>query len=96
MERLGALLPHVDIVQVRPKPVADELKSGLSADPPAEARASYEWTERVLALVQHFPQLRARLPAERQHIVMEPADLEASVAAWYERWPPSLQGRFRL
>ena len=52
MERLGALLPHVDIVQVRPKPVAEEVRSGLSADPPAEARASYEWTERVLALVE--------------------------------------------
>ena len=51
---------------------------------------------RIEGLRQHFPQLRARLPAERQHIVMEPADLEASVAAWYERWPPSLQGRFRL
>ena len=51
---------------------------------------------RIDGLRQAFPQLRARLPAERQHIVMEPAELEASVAAWFERWPPSLQGRFRL
>lgn len=52
MERLSALLPHVDIVQVRPKPVASEVKSGLSADPPAEARATFEWTERVLELLK--------------------------------------------
>jgi thiamine-phosphate pyrophosphorylase len=53
MERLAALLPYVDIVQVRPKPVASEQASGLSADPPAEARATFEWTERVLELVKH-------------------------------------------
>ena len=51
LERLSSLLPHVDIVQVRPKPVASGLQAGLRADPPAEARASYEWTERVLELV---------------------------------------------
>ena len=65
MERLGALLPHVDIVQVRPKPVASELKVGLSADPPAEARATYEWTERVLELVK-----RADLEEEARPLVM--------------------------
>ncbi len=65
MERLGALLPHVDIIQVRPKPVASEQTSGLSAGPPAEARATYEWTERVLELVR-----RADLGEEARPLVM--------------------------
>lgn len=51
---------------------------------------------RIAGLRQAFPQLRARLPVDRRHIVMDSLQLEASVAAWRERWPPSLQGRFRL
>ena len=39
---------------------------------------------------------RARLPVGRRHLVMTASELEASLAQWVERWPPSLQGRFRL
>jgi len=65
MERLELLLPFVDIVQVRPKPVASELAAGLSAGPPAEARATYEWTERVLKLVK-----QAELEEEARPLVI--------------------------
>ena len=43
-----------------------------------------------------YPQLRARLPVGRRHLVMTASELETSLEAWVERWPPSLQGRFRL
>jgi hypothetical protein len=36
------------------------------------------------------------MPEGRQHIVMDEQTLEESIAAWKERWPPALQGRFRL
>jgi thiamine-phosphate pyrophosphorylase len=39
---LEAVLPHVDVVQVRPK--------APGASGPTEARAAYDWCERVLAL----------------------------------------------
>jgi thiamine-phosphate diphosphorylase len=51
LERLRLLIPHVDVIQVRPKPVAKEQGAQLAADPPAEARATHDWTERVLELV---------------------------------------------
>lgn len=41
---LGAALPHVDLVQVRPK------AAGLAAQ--SDARETLEWTERVLALME--------------------------------------------
>ncbi len=52
LERLRLLIPHVDVIQVRPKPVASEQSAQLAADPPAEARATHDWTERVLELVR--------------------------------------------
>jgi thiamine-phosphate diphosphorylase len=52
LERLHLLIPHVDVIQVRPKPVAKEQSAQLAADPPAEARATHDWTERVLELVR--------------------------------------------
>jgi len=51
LERLRLLIPHVDVIQVRPKPVASEQSAQLAADPPAEARATHDWTEQVLELV---------------------------------------------
>lgn len=52
LERLELLLPLVDIIQVRPKPVATTTTQGLSTDPPAEARATHDWTVRVLDLLE--------------------------------------------
>lgn len=46
LEVLEAALPHVDIVQVRPK------GAGLAAR--SDARETLEWTERVLALVERL------------------------------------------
>ena len=50
----------------------------------------------IEAVRNAYPQLRARLPVGRRHLVMTASELEASLEAWVERWPPSLQGRFRL
>lgn len=47
---LEQLLGVVDVVQVRPKPAPTATLEGIAADPPADARASYEWTARVLEL----------------------------------------------
>ena len=61
LERLRLLIPHVDVIQVRPKPVANEQSAQLAADPPAEARATHDWTERILELVADAePQAAAR------------------------------------
>ena len=51
---------------------------------------------RLVKLREVFPQMRARFPAVRRHLVMDEDTLEHSIAAWEERWPLSLQGRFRL
>lgn len=48
---LEAVLPHVDIVQIRPKP----LGSTTSAHAPCEARSTFAWTKRVLDLVRSRP-----------------------------------------
>src|SRR6185503_13799686 len=45
---LEAVLPSIDIVQVRPKPLGSALRSAA----PCEAREAYEWTVRVLGLVR--------------------------------------------
>jgi thiamine-phosphate pyrophosphorylase len=47
---LRALLPEVDVVQVRCKPRAESARSPGTPGPPAEARATYEWARRALAL----------------------------------------------
>jgi thiamine-phosphate pyrophosphorylase len=61
LERLRLLIPHVDVIQVRPKPVATEQRAQIAADPPAEARATHDWTERVLELIADAePQAAAR------------------------------------
>jgi len=52
LEQLALLLPLVDVIQVRPKSIAESMSKELSADPPAEAKASHDWTLRVLELVQ--------------------------------------------
>lgn len=46
---LEAVAEHVDVIQVRPKP----LGSG-GAGSPAEAAASYNWTKRVIEFVAHL------------------------------------------
>lgn len=48
---LEAALPHVDVVQVRPKAVGGAGREHA----PCEARATYEWTLRVLDLVRAGP-----------------------------------------
>lgn len=45
---LEAALPAIDVVQVRPKP----LGTGARGLAPCDARATFEWTERVLDLVR--------------------------------------------
>ena len=47
---LRALLPEVDAVQVRCKPRADTPRRPGTPGPPAEARATFDWTRRALAL----------------------------------------------
>ncbi len=47
---LRALLPEVDAVQVRCKPRAGALRLPGTPGPPAEARATLDWTRRALAL----------------------------------------------
>ena len=65
LERLELLLPLVDVIQVRPKPIAGALSEGLAADPPAEARATHDWTVRVLELLE-----RADLDETSRPLVM--------------------------
>ncbi len=48
---LESVLPSIDVVQVRPKAL------GASSSAPCEARATYEWTQRVLDLVRARPEL---------------------------------------
>ncbi len=48
LEVLMSIVSEIDIVQVRPKPAALALQSGLKSEPACEARATYEWTSRVL------------------------------------------------
>lgn len=47
---LEAALPHVDIVQVRPKPLGDRRADAPPTATITEARSAYEWCLRVLAL----------------------------------------------
>lgn len=64
---LAALAPEVDLVQVRPKPAVDGpdgLRGGpdrIAAGPPCEARATYEWTRRVLATLAPLGPARSPL-----------------------------------
>jgi thiamine-phosphate pyrophosphorylase len=50
LEVLEQLAGEVDVVQVRPKPPAEQLTRGISADPACEARATYEWALAALDL----------------------------------------------
>jgi thiamine-phosphate pyrophosphorylase len=54
MAVLEAALPHVDLVQVRIKPVAG---AGAPVNETSEARATFEWTVRVLELAALHPGL---------------------------------------
>jgi len=65
LERLELLLPLVDVIQVRPKPIAGALSESLAADPPAEARATHDWTLRILELLE-----RADLDETSRPLVM--------------------------
>jgi thiamine-phosphate pyrophosphorylase len=55
LEVLEAALPHVDLVQVRTKAAAVTSSDAIAADPPAAARATYDWTARVLDLCDAHP-----------------------------------------
>jgi thiamine-phosphate diphosphorylase len=50
---LEAVLPWVDVVQVRPKPLGSARRSAA----PCEAREAFEWTVRVLDVVRARPDL---------------------------------------
>ncbi len=50
MAALGAALPYVDIVQVRPKPLGDRDADAPAAATVTAARAAYDWCQRVLDL----------------------------------------------
>lgn len=45
---LDALAGEVDVVQVRPKSIAHGEREAVASDPACEARATFEWTRRVL------------------------------------------------
>jgi thiamine-phosphate pyrophosphorylase len=64
---LGAVLPSVDLIQVRPKPLGDR-------EPASSAREAYDWTVRVLERV------RATRP-EVPVIVNDRVDVAASLAS---------------
>lgn len=77
---LRALLPEVDLVQVRPKAPAtatNASRTAIAADPPAEARASYDWTRAVLALLA---ELRLAHPPP----VMVNDRVDVALALWDE------------
>ncbi len=57
---LEAALPSIDIVQVRPK----VLGGAGAAHAPCEARATWEWTRRVLDLVRARAQLRVLITVD--------------------------------
>lgn len=50
LDVLEALLPEVDLVQIRPKPLAREERDPRAAGPPGEARASHRWCAQALEL----------------------------------------------
>lgn len=50
LEVLGLLLAEVDVIQVRCKPPATGPRAPECPGPPAEARATHEWTRRALEL----------------------------------------------
>lgn len=57
---LEAALPHVDVVQVRPKP-----RGGAGSDhAPCEARATHDWTLRVLDLARAHPECDALITVD--------------------------------
>ncbi len=77
---LRGLLPEVDLVQVRPKApagAAGAVGTAIAADPPAEARASFEWTRRVLASLAEL-----RLPHPPPVMVNDRVDV--ALALWDE------------
>jgi thiamine-phosphate diphosphorylase len=60
LEVLEAVLTHVDLVQVRVKAVAgalDPARSARGSREPGEARATFEWTAKVLELAALHPGL---------------------------------------
>ena len=60
---LEAALPWVDIVQVRPKPLAQPGEEASRGAATTQARLAFEWCERVLAL-------RGSLGSESAPLVM--------------------------
>jgi thiamine-phosphate pyrophosphorylase len=55
-EKLASLLPHVDVVQLRIKPVATQTTTPGSASSLAPARQTYDWTLRTLELCEQLEQ----------------------------------------
>jgi thiamine-phosphate pyrophosphorylase len=66
---LEAALPSIDVVQVRPK----ELGAASAVHAPCEARATWEWTRRVLDLV------RARADLDVMVMVDDRVDVAAAL-----------------
>jgi thiamine-phosphate diphosphorylase len=71
---LEQLLGEVDVVQVRPKPAPEAALEGIAVDPPAEARASYDWTARVLELAASRREAPPILVNDRVDVAMALAD----------------------
>lgn len=70
---LRKALPWVDIVQVRPKPLADRSPGAAASATVTEARSALEWCERVLAL-------RDGLEGDRTPLVMVNDRVDVAVA----------------
>jgi thiamine-phosphate diphosphorylase len=73
MAALGAAMPWVDIVQVRPKSLSDRAPGAAPGASVTEARSAFDWCQRVLAL-------RSQLSLERAPLVMVNDRVDVAVA----------------
>ncbi|QDV08693.1 Thiamine-phosphate synthase [Planctomycetes bacterium Poly30] len=70
---LEAAMPYVDIVQVRPKPLGDRAAGSAARATITEARAAFEWCQRVL-------DLRAQLDLDAPPLVFVNDRVDVAIA----------------
>jgi thiamine-phosphate pyrophosphorylase len=86
LEVLAALVPEVDIIQVRPKEPASRptdpagLEGQVAVGPPGEARATFEWTQRVLRLLRQLDPARPPIVMVNDRVDVALALLEEGCA----------------
>lgn len=73
MKALEAAMPFMDIVQVRPKPLGDRGPGASAGATITEARAAFEWCQRVL-------QLRAQLDLDAPPLVFVNDRVDVAIA----------------